>query len=83
MKDCAGITLIELIIVISITGVLVFALGFSFQDWNAAYKVESQIKEMPSEIMRARVMAMCKKKSALCEAGSSAIYNIRGYKSYA
>ena len=61
----SGITLIELIIVISIIGVLVFALGFSFQDWNAAYKIESQIKELHSDIMRARVMAMCKKEYIL------------------
>ncbi|MBI1810472.1 MAG: prepilin-type N-terminal cleavage/methylation domain-containing protein [Nitrospirae bacterium] len=63
MKDCAGVTLIELITVISIIGVLVFALGFSFQDWNAAYKIESQIKEMHSDIMHARVRAMCKKRA--------------------
>ena len=62
MKNCAGVTLIELITVISIIGVLVFALGFSFQDWNAAYKIESQIKEMHSDIMHARVSAMCKKR---------------------
>ena len=63
MKKSGGVTLIELIIVISIIGVLVFTLGFSFQDWNAAYKIESQIKEMHSDLMHARVMAMCKKRA--------------------
>lgn len=63
MKKSGGVTLIELIIVISIIGVLVFTLGFSFQDWNAAYKIESQIKEMHSDLMHARVTAMCKKRA--------------------
>jgi len=58
----SGVTLIELIIVISVIGILISALGFSFQNWNASYKVESQIKEMHSDLMHARTMATCKKR---------------------
>lgn len=53
-----GITLIELIIVISIIGILVVALGFSFQGWIGGSRVETQMKEMYTDLMNARVRAM-------------------------
>lgn len=53
-----GVTLVELIIVISIIGILVVALGFSFEGWIGKYKVESQIKEMHIDLMNTRANAM-------------------------
>lgn len=53
-----GITLIELIIVITIIGILAIALGFSFQGWIGGYRVESQVKEMYADLMNARARAM-------------------------
>jgi len=53
-----GITLIELIIVISIIGILAVALGFEFTGWIGAYRVESQMKEMYVDLMNARARAM-------------------------
>lgn len=53
-----GVTLVELIIVISTIGILVIALGFSFEGWVGKYKVESQIKEMYSDLMNTRANAM-------------------------
>jgi prepilin-type N-terminal cleavage/methylation domain-containing protein len=53
-----GMTLIELIIVISIIGILVFALGFSFQGWIGSYNVERAIKEMYIDLMNARARAV-------------------------
>lgn len=52
-----GITLIELIIVITIIGILIVALGFSFQGWMGSYRVESQTKEMYVDLMNARARA--------------------------
>jgi len=52
-----GITLIELVIVISIIIILV-AIGVSFEGWMARYRIESQIKEIYSDLMLARARAM-------------------------
>lgn len=53
-----GITLIELIVVISIIGILAVALGFTFQGWMGGYRIESQTKEMYVDLMNARANAM-------------------------
>jgi len=53
-----GITLIELIVVITIIGILAIALGFDFTGWIAKYRVESQVKEMYVDLMNARARAM-------------------------
>lgn len=70
-----GITLVELVIVVTIIGILVVALGFSFQDWIAKYRVESQIKEMYSDLMNARAMAM-QRNRAYFATGSGNSYSI-------
>lgn len=53
-----GMTLIELIIVITIIGILIFALGFSFQGWIGNYNVERAIKGMYIDLMNARARAV-------------------------
>ncbi|MFA4918609.1 MAG: GspH/FimT family protein [Thermodesulfovibrionales bacterium] len=53
-----GVTLIELIVVVSVIAVLVFALGFTFQRWMGGYKIESQVKELHVDLMNARARAM-------------------------
>jgi prepilin-type N-terminal cleavage/methylation domain-containing protein len=75
MKD-RGITLIELIIVISIIGILLIALGFSFEGWMGAYRVESQTKEMYVDLMNARARAMERNRDhfVVVNAGNYQIY---------
>ena len=53
-----GVTLIELIVVVSVIGILVVALGFSFEGWMSKYRVESQIKEMYTDLMNSKASAM-------------------------
>ena len=53
-----GLTLIELIVVISIIGILAAALGFSYVNWMGKYKVEKATKELYADLMNVRCMAM-------------------------
>jgi prepilin-type N-terminal cleavage/methylation domain-containing protein len=53
-----GVTLIELIVVVSVIAVLVFALGFTFQTWMGGYNIESQVKQLHVDLMNARARAM-------------------------
>ena len=58
-----GVTLIELVIVVSVIGILAVALGFSFQGWVGKYGAESQIKELYTDLMNGKVSAMQKNRT--------------------
>ncbi|MEJ2684539.1 MAG: GspH/FimT family protein [Candidatus Sulfobium sp.] len=53
-----GITLVELLVVISVIGILVLALGFSYNGWSGRYNVESEIRQVQADLVSARSMAM-------------------------
>lgn len=57
-KESAGVTLVELLIVVSIIGILAVALGFSYQGWMGNYRLESVTKEIYSDLMDARMRAL-------------------------
>lgn len=58
MNKDDGVTFIELLIVVSIIGILVVALGFSFGGWMGNYRIESQIKSLYADLLDTRSRAM-------------------------
>jgi Tfp pilus assembly protein FimT len=57
-KEESGVTLTELLIIMSIVGILTVALGFSYQGWMGNYRIESGLKQMYADIMDVRTRAM-------------------------
>ncbi|OIP63808.1 MAG: hypothetical protein CO150_08520 [Nitrospirae bacterium CG_4_9_14_3_um_filter_53_35] len=53
-----GFTLIELIVTVTIIGILSLVLGTSFQGSIAANRIEGQVKELHADLMTARARAM-------------------------
>jgi prepilin-type N-terminal cleavage/methylation domain-containing protein len=54
----SGMTLVELLVVLSIVVILAAAVGFGYSGWQGKYKVESQTKQLYSDLVSARVRAM-------------------------
>src|SRR3990172_9077323 len=52
-----GITLLELMFVIAISGILMGIAGFTFQGFRERYEVESQVRMMHVDLMNARARA--------------------------
>lgn len=59
----SGITLIELVVVISIIGILTVALGFEFIGWKGRYNVERTTKDIYTDLMDARTRAMMRNRT--------------------
>ena len=60
MMDSKGISFVELIVVISIIGILAGALGHSYQDWAQRYAVEAATRLIYSDLQKARISAVDK-----------------------
>ncbi len=75
MKD-SGMTLIELLMVISVTSILIFSLGFQFTGWIGRYGVESEVKEFYSDLMNARSRAMKRKRTHFVSLLDSSAYTV-------
>jgi Tfp pilus assembly protein PilE len=52
-----GVTLVELIIAVTVVMILAVALNFSFQGWMGGYNVESEIKQIHSDLLNAKARA--------------------------
>ncbi len=52
-----GVTLIELMVAVSIIGIIIVALAFSYQGWQGRYKVEGAAKTLYTDLMDAKAQA--------------------------
>lgn len=57
-SDKRGITLVELLVVISIVSVLALALAFSYEGWTGRYKVEDSVKQLYTDMVYAKNRAI-------------------------
>ncbi|HXX57423.1 MAG TPA: prepilin-type N-terminal cleavage/methylation domain-containing protein [Thermodesulfovibrionales bacterium] len=58
-----GLTLIELVVVVSIIGIVVAAMGMQFQGWSGSYAIESEVKQIYSDLLNTRLSAMQRNRS--------------------
>ena len=58
MNRDSGVTMIELLVVISIIGILAVALGISYSGWRGNYRVESELKNVYADLIEARTRAI-------------------------
>jgi prepilin-type N-terminal cleavage/methylation domain-containing protein len=75
MRD-RGVTLVELLVVIAIVGILVIALGFSYQGWQGAYKVEKATKDIYTDLMDARTRAMTQGRAYFVDFPAATMYRM-------
>jgi prepilin-type N-terminal cleavage/methylation domain-containing protein len=67
-----GVSLVELIVVISVIAILAVALGFSYVGWQGRYNVEKATKELYTDLMTARSMAMTRNRMYFADFNSPA-----------
>lgn len=76
MNNSRGITLVELLIVFMIIGILSTSLSFAYSGWMGRYKVEKQTKEIYSDMMAARMMAMTRNRDYFADFTGPTTYSI-------
>lgn len=76
MNKSRGTTLVELLSVFMIIGILGGSLGFAYSGWIGRYNVEKQTKEIYSDMMTARVMAMNRNRAYFVDFTGATTYRI-------
>ncbi|MFI5294081.1 MAG: Tfp pilus assembly protein FimT/FimU [Thermodesulfovibrionales bacterium] len=77
MRNNRGVTLVELLVVISIIAILAVALGFTYQGWQGSFKVENAVKQLHADLMTARTLAMSTKVAYIVDFPTATSYEIR------
>lgn len=76
MNNSRGVTLVELLTVSMIVGILGVSLGFAYSGWMGSYRVEKQTKDIYTDMMTARVMAMDRNQTHFADFTSGTTYRI-------
>lgn len=71
-----GVSLIEILIVVSVIGILIVALAFSYQGWQGRYKVESATKTLHTDLLDARAQAVQRAATLLVDFPTSRTYRV-------
>jgi len=58
MKDNRGVTLTEVLTIVSIVSILAVALSFSYIGWMGNYRIESATKDLYADLMEAKMRAL-------------------------
>lgn len=76
MNNSRGITLAELLSAFMIVGILGGSLGFAYWGWIGRYNVEKQTKEIYSDMMTARIMAVNRSREYFVDFQDATTYRI-------
>lgn len=79
-RGAPGLTLVELLVVLSIFAALLLVLGASFQGWMAKYKVEDDTKRIFAALSAARLQAMQKKRIYFVVIDNATFRAVRTYE---
>ncbi len=71
-----GITLIELMVVVSIIGILAVALGFTYIGWQGAYNVEKATRDIYSDLIDARGRAITQNRAYFIDFPTATTYRM-------
>jgi len=71
-----GITLVELLVVVSIIGILVVVLAFNYRGWMGRYKMEGATKTLQMDLMDARNQAVQRAATFLADFPTTMTYRV-------